>query len=56
MAKGAVEIVSNVEVVTADTRAVPSGAALLKILNNSPFTYSMTIARIIDSGNAFTVF
>jgi len=51
MARGTVEIVPDVEVVAAGTRAVPSGAALPKILNNSPFTYGMTIVQISDSGN-----
>lgn len=56
MARGTVEIVPDVEVATANTRAIRSGPALSKILNNSPFTCGMTAVQILGSGDAFTVF
>lgn len=54
IARGTIEIVSDVRVVTAGTRVGPSEAALLNMLNISPFTYGMTVVQIFDSGNAFT--
>jgi len=54
IARGTIEIVSDVKVVTAGTRVGPSEAALLNMLNISPFTYGMTVVQIYDSGNAFS--
>ena len=54
IARGTIEIVSDVKVVVAGTRVGPSEAALLNMLNISPFTYGMTVVQIFDSGNAFT--
>jgi len=54
IARGTIEIVTDVQVVTAGTRVGPSEAALLNMLNISPFTYGMTVAQIFDSGNVFT--
>ena len=54
IARGTIEIVSDVRVVTAGTRVGPSEAALLNMLGISPFTYGMTVVQIFDSGNAFT--
>jgi len=54
IARGTIEIVSDVKVVTAGTRVGPSEAALLNMLNISPFTYGMTVVQIFDAGNAFT--
>jgi len=54
IARGTIEIVTDVKVVTAGTRVGPSEAALLNMLNISPFTYGMTVAQIFDNGNAFT--
>lgn len=54
IARGTIEIVSDVKVVTAGTRVGPSEAALLNMLNISPFTYGMTVVQIFDSGNVFT--
>ena len=53
IARGTIEIVSDVKVVTASTRVGPSEATLLNMLNISPFTYGMTVVQIFDSGNAF---
>ncbi|KAH8100042.1 60S acidic ribosomal protein P0 [Cristinia sonorae] len=54
IARGTIEIVSDVKVVTAGTRVGPSEATLLNMLNISPFTYGMTVVQIFDSGNVFT--
>lgn len=53
IARGTIEIVSDVKVVTAGTRVGPSEAALLNMLNISPFTYGMSVVQIYDSGNTF---
>ncbi|KAI4517827.1 ribosomal protein L10-domain-containing protein [Schizophyllum commune] len=54
IARGTIEIVSDVKVVTAGTRVGPSEATLLNMLNISPFTYGMTVVQIYDSGNTFS--
>lgn len=54
IARGTIEIVSDVKVVTALTRVGPSEATLLNMLNISPFTYGMTVNQIYDSGNIFS--
>lgn len=54
IARGTIEIVSDVKVVTGGTRVGPSEATLLNMLNISPFTYGMTVVQIFDSGNVFT--
>lgn len=53
IARGTIEIVTDVKVVTAGTRVGPSEATLLNMLNISPFTYGMTVVQIYDSGNTF---
>ena len=53
IARGTIEIVSDVRVVTAGTRVGPSEATLLNMLNISPFTYGMTVVQIFDQGNVF---
>jgi len=53
IARGTIEIVSDVKVVTAGTRVGPSEATLLNMLNISPFTYGMTVVQIFDQGNVF---
>ncbi|KIJ52423.1 hypothetical protein M422DRAFT_222945 [Sphaerobolus stellatus SS14] len=54
IARGTIEIVSDVQVVTAGTRVGSSEATLLNMLNISPFTYGMSVVQIFDSGNVFT--
>ena len=54
IARGTIEIVSDIKVVTAGTRVGPSEATLLNMLNISPFTYGMTVVQIFDAGNAFS--
>ncbi|KAG1781574.1 ribosomal protein L10-domain-containing protein [Suillus placidus] len=53
IARGTIEISSEVQVVTAGSRVGTSEATLLNMLNISPFTYGMTVVQIFDSGNAF---
>ncbi|KAF9448308.1 hypothetical protein P691DRAFT_800953 [Macrolepiota fuliginosa MF-IS2] len=53
IARGTIEIVSDVKVVVAGTRVGTSEATLLNMLNISPFTYGMTVVQIYDSGNSF---
>ena len=53
IARGTIEIVSDIKVVTAGTRVGSSEATLLNMLNISPFTYGMTVMQIFDQGNAF---
>jgi len=53
IARGTIEIVSDVKVVVAGTRVGTSEATLLNMLNISPFTYGMSVVQIFDSGNAF---
>jgi large subunit ribosomal protein LP0 len=54
IARGTIEIVSDIKVVTAGTRVGSSEATLLNMLNISPFTYGMTVVQIYDSGNTFS--
>jgi len=54
IARGTIEIVSDIKVVTAGTRVGTSEATLLNMLNISPFTYGMTVVQIYDQGNTFS--
>jgi len=54
IARGTIEIISDIKVVTAGTRVGPSEATLLNMLNISPFTYGMTVAQIYDNGTVFS--
>lgn len=53
IARGTIEIVSDVKVVNGGTRVGTSEAALLNMLNISPFTYGMSVVMIFSEGNAF---
>jgi large subunit ribosomal protein LP0 len=53
IARGTIEIVSDIKVVVAGTKVGPSEATLLNMLNISPFTYGMTVAQIYSDGTAF---
>jgi len=53
IARGTIEIVNDVQVVTAGERVGSSEAALLNMLNISPFTYGMTLVQIYDNRNIF---
>jgi len=54
IARGTIEIVSDIKVVIAGNRVGSSEATLLNMLNISPFTYGMTVVQIFDSGNVFS--
>lgn len=53
IARGTIEIVSDVKVVDAGTRVGPSEATLLNMLNISPFTYGLTVVQVYDNGQVF---
>jgi len=53
IARGSIEIVSDIKVVVAGTKVGPSEATLLNMLNISPFTYGMTVYQIFSDGTAF---
>jgi len=54
IARGTIEIVSDIKVVIAGSRVGSSEATLLNMLNISPFTYGMTVVQIFDQGNIFS--
>ena len=54
IARGTIEIVSDIKVVFAGTRVGSSEATLLNMLNISPFTYGMSVVQIFDNGNVFS--
>lgn len=53
IARGTIEIVSDVKVVEAGSKVGPSEASLLNLLNISPFTYGMTVVQVYDNGQVF---
>ena len=53
IARGTIEIVSNVQVVSAGNRVGQSEATLLNMLNISPFTYGMSVVQVYDNGACF---
>ncbi|EGV63830.1 ribosomal protein P0 (A0) (L10E) [Yamadazyma tenuis] len=53
IARGTIEIVSDVKVVEANQKVGPSEASLLNMLNISPFTYGMTVVQVYDNGQVF---
>ena len=54
IARGTIEIISDVELIKAGTKVGASEAALLNMLNISPFTYGMNITSVYDQGNVFS--
>ncbi|KAH8548357.1 ribosomal protein L10-domain-containing protein [Umbelopsis sp. PMI_123] len=53
IARGTIEIVSNVHLIAKDAKVGASEAALLNMLNISPFTYGMAVVQIYDEGTCF---
>ncbi|CAN3374651.1 hypothetical protein DIURU_000047 [Diutina rugosa] len=53
IARGTIEIVSDVKVVEKDGKVGPSEATLLNMLNISPFTYGLTVEQVYDQGQVF---
>lgn len=53
IARGTIEIVSDVKVVEAGHRVGQSESALLNLLNISPFTFGMVVSQVYDDGQVF---
>ncbi|KAI9843845.1 MAG: ribosomal protein P0 (A0) (L10E) [Thelocarpon superellum] len=54
IARGTIEITSDLKLVEAKTKVGASEATLLNMLNISPFTYGMGISQIYDQGQTFS--
>ncbi|KAG6995465.1 hypothetical protein G7Y79_00045g081360 [Physcia stellaris] len=54
IARGTIEITTDLKLVEAGTKVGASEATLLNMLNISPFTYGMSIAQIYDGGQTFS--
>ncbi|KAI8881511.1 hypothetical protein K501DRAFT_286342, partial [Backusella circina FSU 941] len=54
IARGTIEIVSDVNLVAAGEKVGPSEATLLNMLNISPFTYGMAVVQVYDAGSLFS--
>lgn len=53
IARGTIEITSDLKLVDAGNKVGASEATLLNMLNISPFTYGMGIAQVYDQGQVF---
>jgi len=53
IARGTIEITSDIHLVHAGGKVGASEATLLNMLNISPFTYGMTVSQIYDQGQTF---
>jgi len=53
IARGTIEITTDLKLVEANNKVGPSEATLLNMLNISPFTYGMGVAQVYDEGNTF---
>ena len=53
IARGTIEITTDLKLVEAGSKVGASEATLLNMLNISPFTYGMSIAQIYDGGQTF---
>jgi large subunit ribosomal protein LP0 len=53
IAKGSIEIVSDVKLLEKDARVGPSEAALLNMLGQSPFKYGAEVVQIFEGGACF---
>ena len=53
IARGTIEITSDLKLVSAGSKVGASEATLLNMLNISPFTYGMGISQIYDQGQTF---
>lgn len=54
IARGTIEITTDLKLVEAGSKVGASEATLLNMLNISPFTYGMSIAQIYDGGQTFS--
>lgn len=53
IARGTIEITTDLKLVEAGTKVGASEATLLNMLNISPFTYGMSISQVYDAGQVF---
>ncbi|KAB5580327.1 60S acidic ribosomal protein p0 [Coniochaeta sp. 2T2.1] len=53
IARGTIEITTDLKLITNGSKVGASEATLLNLLNISPFTYGMGIVQVYDQGNAF---
>jgi large subunit ribosomal protein LP0 len=53
IARGTIEITTDLKLIEAGNKVGASEATLLNLLNISPFTYGMSIAQIYDQGQTF---
>ena len=53
IARGTIEITTDLKLVEAGSKVGASEATLLNMLNISPFTYGMSIAQVYDDGQTF---
>ncbi|KAF4968134.1 hypothetical protein FSARC_4409 [Fusarium sarcochroum] len=53
IARGTIEITTDLKLVEAASKVGPSEATLLNMLNISPFTYGMGISQVYDQGQTF---
>ncbi|KAG7692943.1 hypothetical protein KL930_004291 [Ogataea haglerorum] len=53
IARGTIEITTDVKILTKDQKVGPSEATLLNMLNISPFTYGLTVVQVYDNGQVF---
>ncbi|KAI1189392.1 hypothetical protein F5B17DRAFT_438957 [Nemania serpens] len=54
IARGTIEITTDLKLVEAGNKVGPSEATLLNMLNISPFTYGLGVLQVYDEGNAFS--
>jgi len=53
IARGTIEIINDVHLIKEGYRVGASEAALLNMLNISPFTYGLTVVQVYDNGTVF---
>ncbi|KAI0400313.1 60S acidic ribosomal protein P0 [Xylaria palmicola] len=54
IARGTIEITTDLKLVESGNKVGPSEATLLNMLNISPFTYGLGISQVYDEGNTFS--
>jgi len=54
IARGTIEITTDVQLIKAGNKVGASEATLLNMMNISPFTYGMTIKSVYDNGTVFS--
>lgn len=54
ISKGTIEILNEIHLIKKDDKVGASEAALLNMLNISPFTYGLVIRQVYDSGTVFS--